>query len=268
MSYADHEISDYSGQPLELYRFALGDQVWLFTSADHEVAVSESEIYTPVFIKRSGFTKSGDARKETMEIEVAPQNDVAMLLRSGWMTGTLIITIFRRHYGDFESSILWKGRIIGCSWADTVATLKSDSAFTLFKRSGLRRVYQVGCPHVLFSAACGLAEADWKVTATVVSVVDNLWTVDGIGAFGTGYFVGGMAKHGDSLRMITAHSATNGTIRIADAIPGIEAGDTITLWPGCHHTMNHCINKFNNVANYGGLPFLPSKNPFSGDALV
>jgi len=66
--------------------------------------------------------------------------------------------------------------------------------------------------------------------------------------------------------MITAHAS--GAILMVDSIEGVTEGSTVTLWPGCARTMNACLNKFNNLDNYGGLPFLPSKNPFSGDALV
>ena len=62
MSYVAYEQSEYDGQPLELYRFALGADVWLFTSADHEVAWGD-DTYSPVFIRRSGFTVMGDGKK-------------------------------------------------------------------------------------------------------------------------------------------------------------------------------------------------------------
>ena len=86
MSYTSYESSDYSGQPLELYRFALGDQIWLFTSADHEVAYGE-DTYVPVFIQREGFTKGGDARKSNLDIKVSAANDLALQFRTGWLSG-------------------------------------------------------------------------------------------------------------------------------------------------------------------------------------
>lgn len=35
------------------------------------------------------------------------------------------------------------------------------------------------------------------------------------------------------------------------------AGDTFTITPGCDHTTNDCINKFNNIVNFKGEPFIP-----------
>ena len=266
MSYATFESSDYLGHPLELYRFSLGEQQWMFTSGDHEVAVSDQEKYQPVYIRRSGFSKGGDARKSTMEIEIHAANEVALLYRAGWLTGVLVVTIYRRHHGDSEFSVLWKGRVTGCKWSGSVATLNCDSAFTMFQRAGLRRLYQVGCPHVLYSPACGLSSDDWDVVGEVAEIDGKAVTLSGISAFASGYFLGGMLKCGDELRMITAHSGN--VVTMVDSVAELAVGSAVTLWPGCSHTVAACKNKFSNLLNYGGLPYLPAKNPFSGDALV
>jgi hypothetical protein len=52
------------------------------------------------------------------------------------------------------------------------------------------------------------------------------------------------------------------------ALPqGLAAGTTVTLFPGCDHTLATCSGKFSNTANYGGFPFMPTKNPFGGDPI-
>lgn len=265
MSYAGREQSDYSGHPLELYRFAMGSRLWLYTSADHEVAY-ESEVYQPCFIKRGGFARGGDARKSTLEIEVAASNELVLLFRTGWLSGLMVVTVYRHHYEDADFSVLWKGRITRCRWAGSVATLTSESVFTLFQRAGLRRMYQVGCPHVLYGPACGLLASEWSVAATVSAVTGTTITVNDISGYGDGYFLGGMIQAGDELRLITAHSG--GDLSLVDTVDTLAIGDAVTLWPGCPRTISACRDKFDNLDNYGGLPFLPSKNPFSGDALV
>jgi len=32
---------------------------------------------------------------------------------------------------------------------------------------------------------------------------------------------------------------------------------------GCDHSVSTCAARFDNLANYGGFPFIPTKNPFS-----
>lgn len=265
MSYTAREQSAYEGHPLELYRFAMGDEQWLYTSADNEVVYVEDE-YQPVFIKRGGFTRGGDTRKSTIEIEVSASNPVALLYRTGWLAAPMIVTIFRHHYEDNEFSVLWKGRVTGCRWSGSVATLTSDSVFTLFRRAGLRRVYQVGCPHTLYGPGCALNEASFRVGGTVSAASGNVVTVPAAAGYPAGYFAGGMLKAGAEYRMVTGHSGS--TIVLVDAVQAAVAGAAVILWPGCDRSMATCNSKFGNLDNYGGLPFVPAKNPFSGDALV
>ena len=261
MSYTDFEQSAHNGHPLELYRFSLGTQQWLYTSADHVVVYGENE-YQPVFIKRGGFVKGGDAQKSTLEIDLAASNPLALLFRAGWLSEIMLVTVYRHHYGDTDFVPLWKGRVTGCKWVGSVATITSDSVATLFKRAGLRRVYQVGCPHVLFGAACSLDAEDWDSTESVSEVNDTVITVSGIAALGSGYFTGGMLQYGDEVRLIVVHAGDD--LSLVDKINDLVVGAEVTLWPGCAHTVNACASKFDNLDNYGGLPYLPDTNPFNG----
>jgi uncharacterized phage protein (TIGR02218 family) len=36
-----------------------------------------------------------------------------------------------------------------------------------------------------------------------------------------------------------------------------NAGDTFTAYPGCDKTQNTCTSRFNNLANFGGFPYVP-----------
>ena len=57
----------------------------------------------------------------------------------------------------------------------------------------------------------------------------------------------------------TVKSFNSGTIVLINPLPFIPAiGDTFNLTLGCQHTISDCIGKFNNLANYGGEPFIPS----------
>lgn len=265
MSFADYEESDYAGQPQELYRFAMGDSLWLYTSADQPVFFGEDE-YLPCYIKRSGFTKTGDANKASIEIEMAASNDVALMFRTGWLYAIMTITVYRHHFNDVDYLMMWKGRVTACKWSGSVATLTSENAATIFKRAALRRCYQIGCPHALFEEACGVNANTYAVSATVSAVAEQTVTLTGISGFADGYFVGGRLKFENDYRMITAHFG--GEITLVDSIFGMSEGSSVTIWPGCARTLNACKTKFNSLDNFGGLPFLPKKNPFSGDALV
>lgn len=268
MGFINREKSDFDGKPMEMYRFVMGEQIWLFTSSDHEIDVVD-DTYKPTFISRGKIVRTGDIRKSSLDITVAADNPVALLYRNPWLIKNMLVTIFRRHYEDSESSVIWLGRIVTCKWSDGKAVLASDSIFTLYGRAGLRRVFQVGCPHILYKTGRGECNVDKDafLFEGVTSGVDgNILTVSGASAHPDGYFTGGSCKAGDNEMMIAGHSGS--TITLLDALEGLVSGQNVQLWPGCDRTTFTCINTFNNIPNYGGMPDLPYKNPFSGDAIV
>lgn len=56
---------------------------------------------------------------------------------------------------------------------------------------------------------------------------------------------------------ISSYTQTNGVIKLFMPSPlTIEVGDTATIWPGCDKSLKTCANKFNNVANFRGEPFV------------
>jgi len=48
---------------------------------------------------------------------------------------------------------------------------------------------------------------------------------------------------------------------------GLKSGMEIRAYAGCNRTIQECSSKFNNTLNYGGMPFIPTKNPFGGDPI-
>ena len=45
-------------------------------------------------------------------------------------------------------------------------------------------------------------------------------------------------------------------------MPDSVVGQDVDVFAGCDHTVDTCDQKFDNVINYGGWPYVPSKNPF------
>ena len=267
MTFEQREKSDFDSKPLELYRFSMGSSEWLYTSADHEIMVGEVG-YSPIYISRGQFTRSGDVNKSSVDIEIVKDADVTLGFRSGWIPSIMTITISRFHYGDLtsNSSVIWKGRITGCKWHGSVATLSSDSTFTLFKRLGLRRIFQLGCPHVLFGVQCGLNSASWVTSTTISSVTGANVVLSSSGGRPDGFFTGGVFTVDGKSMMVVSHSGT--AIKLLDGIPEAVVSAPVTLTPGCPRTLSACNSLFNNEHNFGGLPFLPNDNPFTGDAIV
>lgn len=50
-------------------------------------------------------------------------------------------------------------------------------------------------------------------------------------------------------------------IRLKYWSPELVAGDGCTARAGCRHTTDDCTTKFSNIANFGGFPHIPNRNP-------
>ncbi len=52
----------------------------------------------------------------------------------------------------------------------------------------------------------------------------------------------------------------------ATAFPAAEIGDTFTVTAGCDKSLATCRDRFNNVANLRGFPFIPGNDAVTGYA--
>jgi uncharacterized phage protein (TIGR02218 family) len=267
VSYAGQEASQSSGQPVELYRFALGANKWLFTSGQTE-AVYQSETYEPTAIRRSGIEQGNEINRAGLEITLPRDNLLANQFIAAPPDGVMSVTLYRYHVTDTanEVIVLWKGRVGGARLSGSELVLKCEPIATSLKRPGLRARYQLLCRHPLYSAGCGVAKESFMTSGTVVSISGATVQVAAAAGKPDGYFVAGMLATNEGQRMIIGHSGAN--LTLVAPMPSLEVGDSVRLYAGCDHSTATCLNRFNNLANFGGFPYIPQKNPFSGDAIV
>lgn len=108
----------------------------------------------------------------------------------------------------------------------------------------------------------------YKVQGSILSVSGGLTlTISEAALKPDGYFTGGMLKLPDNTsRFIVAHAGDQITISrpVAQAIGNLTA----SIYPGCDHLKETCNNKFQNLDNFGGFPFIPGRNPFNGSSIA
>jgi len=269
MTYAAQEEGTQTGAPVELYDFAHGVSAWHYTStsaAYTDVSQSPNVAYTSASIERSGVDSSQEKARARLSLTVPRNFAIAELFRVAPPSDTVTITVRRVHRGDTASPVVvWMGRVLGCVFEGAKATLQCEPITVSLARTGLRRVYTLSCPHVLYGTACGLAKASYDHATTVSSISGVTLTVASIGAFS---YAGGFVEwtNGDGnveRRFIKSHSTT--TLTLMQAFAGIANSDAVTLYPGCDHTLTTCNTTFSNALNYGGFPGIPTKNPWAGD---
>src|SRR5262249_15465960 len=116
------------------------------------------------------------------------------------------------------------------------------------------------CQHVLYDSGCGLVKSAFGTAGTV-------------GAGSTGSVINWSgASTNFNQGTITFSSGVNAgvTANVKSAVAGVSlalsypllnapsAGDAFTAYFGCDHTQFTCTNKFNNLANFRGFPYIPA----------
>lgn len=265
MSFADREKSIQSGEPIELYLFAIGDREYFYTSASFEIEYNY-RTYIPISIGRGKIELTDQLNKNAVTINTERNNNFVLDFFSGVHERAASLTIFRGHVGEEESEFItqWKGRVINITFKEEEVEISCESVFTSLKRQGLRAKYQYLCRHVLYSSKCGVSSDTHKIQS-VISVDDysgNELTVGELSNYREGYFNAGYILIDSYIyRYILAHSGSN--LVLNKPLPLVEGSVGVDIFPGCNHTSDHCRNKFNNILNYGGFEHIPSVNPFS-----
>jgi uncharacterized phage protein (TIGR02218 family) len=269
MTFAGRDTSIEDGQPVELYEFNRGNTSWFFCNSSDDVEVN-SDIYYATQMSRSSFTQSGEFDRSSVTVTMQRDHPfVGELIQSGAMGKQISLTIKKLHWTDvdLERVVFWKGRVLSWKSNGAAVALNCESVFTSLRRTGLRAKYQRSCRHALYSSGCGVGQGSVSVSSTVSGASGPTLTMSSLGAYPDGYFSGGLARDADGVsRFIASHAG--GVIILTMPFPTEVGGQTLELLPGCDRTRETCHVKFNNVLNFGGFPYIPGTNPFSGVSLV
>lgn len=272
MSFNSIESDAERGQPVELYKFVYGtgeNAAYRYTNADANIPFAEpdqdAKVYIATAIGRESYRSNGKTDNANMNIRVPLTTDVSDLFLSYPPTQPVTVTIRQGHHGDPEFLVVWIGKVLSTAREGDESVLTCSSTIVSTKRPGLKQNYQYGCPYVLFSEECGASMFAATLTAKVVAISNGALTLEAgwAGTFPYTDFAGGMLRWttgmGTEYRSILKVS-TAGIITFIGVLRGIEVGDTIGIIRGCDHKMTGC-NKHDNINNYGGQPWIPTKNP-------
>ncbi len=264
MTFATVETSAQSGRPVELYEFVNGATAYRYTSADGNV-VYGGNTFTAVPIARGAVEATSETARLALDITCARSLSILDLFSTLPPDDIVLITLRRLHAGDGEAITMWMGRILNVTWNSVAAEIHCESVYTSLKRTGLRRIYQKACPHVVYGPGCGLARASFKQTRTLATVSGSSLTIASIGVEDN-YFSGGYLEWTSSgvAHRRAIRSQLGGALTLSFPLPGLAASASVDLYPGCDHTLATCTEKFSNTLNYGGMPYFPEKNPFNG----
>lgn len=267
MSYDLAEGSTHDGAPVECYKFIGSFRTYRYTSADLAQTVN-GETYEPVAGRR-GTVRSGTQADDTLSLEIELPFDVDVVRDYAYSESPprLSLEVYRVHRGtDFGTdwTLLWKGTVSAFNVDGRIAKVRVPSIFSRALQGDLPNAYfQAPCNHVLYDSRCKASRGANRVETTVSAAGSLSFTVANDGGV-DGALAAGEAvnlRNGER-RLILGNSA--GIVTIGYPFFDLRAGDPIELVRGCDHSFSTCKAKFNNSINFGGHPFIPTDNPFTG----
>ena len=150
----------------------------------------------------------------------------------------------------------------------TAAQIKLKSPLVLLNIDMPRNFYTPGCQHTLYDSECTLVKSTFGYAGTVdigPSALSIPWAggvqpgptgADGLGNYAQGrlLFTTGALN---GLQFLIADNDIS-TLHMAYSFNTLPAqGDRFTAFFGCSKTINSCFNKFANLQNFRGFPFIP-----------
>lgn len=274
MSNESREISNQDGQAIALYEISFGATQWLYTSADEDVTVG-GDTYTAIPISDDGMSQGGSSNND-ITVTCDASIPLVDLFHSTPPSTEIWLTVRRMHEGEAGTPLIfWIGTVSNVKRKEDNASAEiiGQSLLASFSRAGLRLAWTRGCPHMIYDSECKVNKSDFAHATTITALTGNTISIASDGGHAAGYFDGGFFEweataEGTIDRRGISGSVDSDTLTIFGTTYRLEVGMAITLYPGCNLTTDHCKNKFNNLANYGGCKQMTGKNPFDGTALV
>lgn len=268
MTFAPFETSVESSQPIELYEIILGTQTFYYTSAEDDITISPF-VYEAIPITRGKIQQGPEDGNRTLEIDLPGSNIFARKYIGSVPSERAQLTIKRLQRPDFpgpEVITLFEGFVKSVAFSENgrKAKLAVEPAISASSRSIPRYTYQGSCNHVLYDVRCQVDDTNpaYRHTGIVTAVNGSVVTVTGADGFTDGWFTGGSSEAlgGLDARLILDHVGEDITLLLP--FPYDLIGQSLILLAGCAHDIATCKSKFDNVINYGGFAFVPTKNPF------
>lgn len=272
MSLANLAAAVFGSRPIFLYQFSRLGSSWQFNTSAKDISRVIPGLGTLEFEKLAiSHDKIIDAEfSYRSELLIRIPLDASLfqlaVIASGFST-SMNVKIWRTDASEGEVLPVFSGKVISVKPEDKKGVLEISclTAAKDFAIKGLVGVFQKTCRHVHYAKGCNLNIGSFNISGEVSSISADFltYTLDlGGAAIDSGdYILGILSRSDGQRRFITNHSATE--FKINALIPGMEVGETVEIAPGCNLSRERCNQRFSNIENFGGFPFIID-NPFDG----
>jgi len=173
------------------------------------------------------------------------------------------VTIYRSHLDYLDQyEIFFRGKIKYVQLRGRLASAQCEARNKSMAAKIPKVIYQSNCNHDIYDEGCTVDEYLYRRFATVSLVIGSklYFTIGSGGPVDDGYFNGGKVTAGEDVRFITNHES--GWLDLHVPFDGrVAVGSTIYIYPGCDGNAGTCIDRFDNLNHFLGMPYIPETNP-------
>lgn len=271
MSFGSYEGNDRQGGIVTLYRFSISDTDRICYNDGDDIEYFEDNKYEKIAISRSDIASEGSLNKQSMDVVVPENSEIAMIFRFYPPSYVVTLEIFEGHFDDRERHFvqIWEGRVLNARVEDDKTTLSCELASTSLRRIGLRRNYQRQCPHDLYGPGCRATKTEITLTAiryekqVLVTTEPENFSPE---MFATGVMTWVGSNGRKEIRSIVGASVDGGEVTFVLGGPVLSQPSQIKATKGCLHNERTCVEWHDNILNFGGQPWIPERNPIGTSA--
>ena len=250
------EINEYA----EVYAFDDGETISRYTTYQDTISYGGFE-YKSAHIKRGPINRNTTFEAVTCQI-TAPLEEKLTKYIANYPVMPTRVTITRGLVSSFDAQciVVFTGIIKRVQIEGIYAVAECTSMGSILDSVWPRDIHSSFCQNTLFDSRCGLASSDYQLNFTVQSLTGKggLVSTD-IGTNGSLY-TGGYVVYLKDFRWITLGETNTFNLHVPfDA--AVQPGVVLRAYQGCSKSAVDCKNKFNNISNFNGCPYIPSDNP-------
>ncbi len=266
-TFLSKESGSESSNPREGIKIELPAVTYRIATGSRDIVIDGHTYYaSPSRRDEIAIATAGNGKEVTITLPVSHPLAQRYLV-NGVPPQRIIVTIYRQQGAIVET--VWHGYITSMAPDRHLATFRVPSQLTEALERRLPTVTAGReCPHVLYDVNCRVDRGAHAIEAVVTAVDGIVVTVDALGGQPDQWAQFGELEHLPTGERMTIQDQTGLVLSIQLRMYGIAVGDHVVVSPGCSHGVVVCDEKFSNVENYGGFPYLnTTRNFFSPTGL-
>ncbi len=227
-----------------------------YTNNKRNIVVNDIE-YVSSKISHSSVNFGSEKNQQVVNLVTDRMHELVKMCLFGDYFDLIEVKIFHYCKDTGEKLCVFMGRVVSCNLKRNKATFKLESFLLRSNRMCNSQNFSVLCPHDLYGEWCNATPV--YISAQIISVNGNIIEIDGFSGHDPNNFILGKVVSGNTERMITL---IDGNYLHLSAPLDSYVGQSVVIYYGCDKKINTCLNRFNNVVNFGGFKYLPARDPF------